>query len=42
MALCLLSGELEWMWTEAIVSEIEVRPLLRSSGKTEESLVKIC
>ena len=40
--LCLLSGELEYMWREAIVSKFEVDPLLRSSGKTEESLVKIC
>jgi len=30
------------MWKEAIVSLFEVDPLLRSSGKTDESLVKIC
>lgn len=29
------------MWKEAIVSKFELDPLLRSSGKTEESLVKI-
>jgi hypothetical protein len=40
-ALCLLSGELEWIWKEAIVSWFEVDPLLRLSGKTEGSFVKI-
>jgi len=40
--LCLLSGELRSVWKEAIVSLFEVDPLLRSSGKTDESFVKIC